>query len=313
MEDRESQLVSVVVPVYRCEDFLSELVVRAVKAIRASGHRPEIVLVDDRSPDGAWNIIDDLAAGHEEVVGVRLSRNFGQHAAITAGLNVCCGDKVVVMDGDLQDPPELISKLLDAARNHDVVMTRRIGDFQNVVRRIWGRAYFRLVSAIGGERIDPFIGGYALLDRKVVDAFVKFGEQDRHFLFILRWLGFDSGIVDYERHVRSSGRSSYNLRRRMVHASHGILFQGTRFLGIVVFSGFVCSITGGFLGVWAAYQRIIGGALAGWTSLVALILLTFGILIVVQGVVGLYVGRVFQESKGRPVYVIDKIVGRYDN
>ena len=312
MENKESLVVSVVVPIYRCEDFLSELVGRVMMAIRATGSRPEIILVDDRSPDGAWNIISDLAAAHEEVVGLRLSRNFGQHAAITAGLAVCCGDKVVVMDGDLQDPPELIPELLDAAKNHDLVMTRRTGDFQGLVRRVLGRAYFRLVSAVGGERIDPFIGGYALLDRKVVDAFVRLGEQDRHFLFILRWLGFNRGIVNYERPVRSSGESSYDLRRRATLAAQGILFQGTRFLGIAIFAGFACAIAGGTLGAWTVYQRIVGGALAGWTSLVALILLTFGILIAVQGVVGLYVGRVFQEAKGRPVYVIDEVVGRYD-
>jgi dolichol-phosphate mannosyltransferase len=310
MEKREPSVVSVVVPVYKCEDFLHELVDRVMMVIRATGNRPEIVLVDDRSPDGAWSIISDLADLHEEVSGLRLSRNFGQHAAITAGLAACCGDKVVVMDGDLQDPPELIPELLDAAQNHDVVMTRRLSDFHGVVRRTLGRAYFRLVSAIGGSRIDPLVGGYALLDRKVVDEFIRFGEQDRHFLFILRWLGFDQGFVDYERPIRPSGRSSYDLRRRMFHAVEGIFFQGTRFLMITVFAGFTCSVAGGVLGIWATYRRVVDDALAGWTSLVALILLTFGILVIVQGVVGLYVGRVFQEAKGRPVYIVDKVVGR---
>jgi len=282
-------------------------------AIRATGNRPEIVLVDDRSPDGAWNIVNDLAAAHEEVVGLRLSRNFGQHAAITAGLAACCGDKVVVMDGDLQDPPELIPELLDAAEKYDVVMTRRLSDFHGVFRQMLARAYFRLASAIGGNRIDPLVGGYALLDRKVVDEFIRFGEQDRHFLFILRWLGFDQSFVDYERPIRPSGRSSYNLRRRMSHAARGIFFQGTRFLMIAVFAGFACSVAGGVIGIWAVYRRVVDGALAGWTSLVALVLLTFGILVVVQGVVGLYVGRVFQEAKRRPVYIVDEVVGRYND
>lgn len=313
MEKREPSVVSVVVPVYKCEDFLHELVDRAMMVIRATGNRPEIVLVDDRSPDGAWNIISDLAAAHEEVVGIRLSRNFGQHAAITAGLNACSGDKVVVMDGDLQDPPELIPELLDVAKNYDVVMTRRLNDFHGVVRRMFARAYFRVASAIGGSRIDPLVGGYALLDRKVVDEFIRFGEQDRHFLFILRWLGFDQGFVDYERPIRPSGQSSYDLRRRMSLAARGIFFQGTRFLMIAILAGFACSVAGGVLGIWAVYRRVVHGGLAGWTSLVALILLTFGVLIAVQGVVGLYVGRVFQEAKGRPVYVVDQVVGRHDH
>ncbi len=306
MEHVDQRVISVVVPVYSCAEFLIELAHRCIETIESRGDRAEVVLVDDRSPDGAWGLIRTLADADSRIIGIRLSRNFGQHAAISAGLASCSGGKAIVMDGDLQDPPESISDLLDAAAGHDVVFARRLGPHQGPVRRLLGRWYFAVLSVMGGGRIDPSIGGFVLMDRAVVDAFLRFSEKDRHLLFILRWLGFDQTTIEYRRPSRPSGRSSYDLRRRIHHAFRGILFQDTRFLGAIVVLGFTASALGGCLGIWAIVQRLTAGSQAGWTSLVALVLVTFGILVAIQGVVGLYVGRVFEESKGRPIYVVDE-------
>jgi len=312
VETTEPIVVSVVVPVYRCGEFLEELVSRAISTIEALGHSAELVLVDDRSPDNAWETIQMLARREPSVRGVRLSRNFGQHAAITAGLSACTGSKAVVMDGDLQDPPELIRELLTASTHHPVVLTRRTGNYDAPARRLASHLYFRCVALLGGAQVDSKVGGYALLDRRVIDAFLEFGEQDRHLMFIVDWLGFSRTTVEYHREARPSGRSSYDLRRRIRHGMRGLLFQNTRFLGAVVLLGFVASGLGGAIGLWAVLRQLAGSALPGWTSLVALILTTFGIIVAIQGVIGLYVGRVFEESKRRPVYVIDELANQDD-
>ncbi len=303
-----SPLLSVVVPVYGCVDSLPELVQRVVSAVVEADWVAEVVLVDDCSPDDSWSTIESLVSSRSEVVGVRLSRNFGQHAAITAGLATCKGQKVVVVDCDLQDPPELIPEMLRLAVEYDVVLGRRQGNYQSRPRLLLARLYSRLVSIIAGTQFDPAIGTFSLIDRKVVDAFLKLGEHDRHFIFAIHWLGFKQTTIDFLRQPRSVGASSYSLRRRLSHAMHGIMFQNTRFLNLVVFTGFTTATLGSGLGAYTIFRRITASALPGWTSTVSILLFTFGTLVTIQGVIGLYIGRIFQEVKGRPLYLIDHVL-----
>ena len=302
-----SPLLSVVVPVYGCVDSLPELVQRVVSAAVEADWAAEVVLVDDCSPDDSWSTIESLVSSRSDVVGVRLSRNFGQHAAITAGLATCKGQKVVVMDCDLQDPPELIPEMLGLAVEYDVVLGRRLGNYQSRPRLLLANIYNRLVSTLAGAQFDPAIGTFSLIDRKVVDAFLTLGEQDRHFIFAILWLGFKQTTIDFQRQPRSVGASSYTLRRRLGHAVQGIMFQNTRFLSLIVYTGFTTAALGSALGIYTIVRRITASTLPGWTSTVALLLFVFGTLVTVQGVIGLYIGRIFQEAKGRPLYLIDHV------
>ena len=161
---------------------------------------------------------------------------------------------------------------------------------------------------MAGAQFDPAIGTFSLVDRKVVDAFLKLGEHDRHFIFAILWLGFKQTTIDFQRQPRSVGASSYTLRRRFGHAMHGIMFQNTRFLGLVVSTGFITAALGSVLGVYTIIRRITADTLPGWTSTVALLLFVFGALVTIQGVIGLYIGRIFQEVKGRPSYLIDHVL-----
>ena len=306
-KNASSPLLSVVVPVYGCVDSLPELVQRVVAATVEAGWAVEVVLVDDCSPDNSWSTIESLASSRSEVVGVRLSRNFGQHAAITAGLATCKGQKVVVMDCDLQDPPELIPEMLGLAVEYDVVLGRRQGNYQSRPRLLLAKSYNRLVSIMSGTQFDPAIGTFSLIDRKVVDAFLTLGEQDRHFSFAILWLGFKQTTIDFQRQSRSVGASSYTLRRRLGQAVQGIMFQNTKFLGLVVSAGFTTAALGGALGIYTVVRRITASTLPGWTSTVALLLFIFGTIVTLQGVIGLYIGRIFQEVKGRPLYIIDHV------
>lgn len=299
--------LSVVVPIYGCGPCLHELHRRTAATLDGMGVSYEMVLVDDCAEDGAWPAMQDIAAGDPRVRGVRLSRNFGQHAAITAGLAQARGDRVVVMDCDLQDPPEEIPKLYAAAlEGHDIVLGRRASSRHNRGRRAGSRLYFRVMSAFTGLPFDGSFGTFSIISRKVVTAFLQFQDQDRHYLFILHWLGFRHTAVDYDHHERPVGKSSYSLIRLFQHALDGVFFQTTVALRMIVAAGFVMAALGALFAAYLVFSRITGSAYPGWTSLAVFTLTIGGFTIISTGVTGIYVGKVFDQVKGRPLFVVDR-------
>lgn len=296
--------LSVVVPVYGCKTCLTALHAR-LSAVLSAVATYEIVFVDDHSPDDSWPLIVDLARNDTHVRGFLLSRNFGQHAAITAGLRKCQGNWAVVMDCDLQDPPEEIPKMLEAARSgFDVVFGRRIQKKHSFFRRIAARAFFRIVNFFNKSHLQGDYGSFSIVSRKVIDAFHQVNDQDRHYLFILNWLGFRSAEVQYEHGERHSGVSSYSLRSLIRHALSGIFFQTTILLRWIVYLGFWVSILGALLAAYFIYQYVAHAVVPGWTSLAVLILLIGGFIIASTGISGLYVGKIFEQVKNRPLYVV---------
>jgi dolichol-phosphate mannosyltransferase len=300
--------VGVVVPVYRCDECLQELHRRLKPALDAISPDHEIVFVDDRSPDHAWATLQRIAAADPHVVAVRLSRNFGQQAAITAGLATSRARWVVVMDCDLQDPPEAIAALYaKASEGYDIVLARRMQKRHHWLRRSMARAYARLLGFFGATKGDTAHGSFSIISRKVVDAFLQMGDRDRHYLFILKWLGFDTAEIEYAHAERFSGRSSYTLRALLRHAASGLFFQTTVLLRWIVYLGLWVAVAGiGLAGyfIWMYFRHSV---YPGYTSLVVLILVVGGVIIMSTGVAGLYVGRIFEQVKGRPLYVIDEV------
>lgn len=306
--------LSVVVPVYGCADCLPVLHRRLSAALETCTASFEILLVDDCAPDGAWRVICELAAADRRVRGLRLSRNFGQHAAITAGLAECKGRRAVVMDCDLQDPPEVIPQLWEKAlAGHDIVLARRKRKRQTVFRRIAAALYFRTLGALSKQRFDGEFGAFSIVSRQVIDAYLRFQDRERHYLFILYWLGFDAAAVEYEHASRHSGTSSYSLRALLRHAVNGIVFQTTTVLRWIVYFGFTVATAGAFLAAYLIYLYLTRTPPPGWTSLAVLILLVGGFIIMSTGVTGLYIGKIFEQVKGRPLYVIDKRVNHERN
>jgi dolichol-phosphate mannosyltransferase len=298
--------MSVVVPAYGCVGCLETLCERLKSTLDAIASWHEIILVDDRSPDGTWEAIRDLRTRFPEVRGIRLSRNYGQHIAITVGLKAARGDVAVVMDCDLQDPPERIPDLLaELRRGHDLVLARRASRSHSRFRVVAAAWYFRLLSLVSARRIDGSYGTFSILSRKVIDAFLEFPERERHYLFILRWLGFDSGSIDYEHAQRSSGASSYTLRRLASHAFDGLFLQATHLLRWIVSAGLLFAFFGTMLAFYYIYRYMVDGAVAGWTSLVVLLLICTGVILTSLGVIGLYIGKIFDQTKGRPLYLVD--------
>ena len=302
--------LSVVVPVYGCRDCLEQLHQRLVKALEPIASSYEMIFVDDRSPDAAWALLEQLARSDPRVRALRLSRNFGQHAAITAGLAASRGDWTVVMDCDLQDPPEAIEALFAKAREgFDLVLARRGQRSHSPVRLFLGRMYFKVLNTVMGTSIDGRYGTFSILNRKVVDAYLSLGERDRHYLFVLHWLGFEQGTMDFDHGARAAGTSSYTMGRLLQHAVSGVFFQTTNLLLYIVYLGFFVAACGVLLAIYLVVLVIVATPPPGYTSAMVLGLLLGGFIIISTGVTGLYIGRVFQQVKGRPLYLVDTVVG----
>jgi dolichol-phosphate mannosyltransferase len=303
--------LTVVVPVYKCDECLTHLHQRLHDALDGKVLSMELLFVDDRSPDGSWETLQGLARVDECVKVVRLSRNFGQHAAITAGLEHAAGTWIVVMDCDLQDPPEYVPELYAKAQEgYDVVFARRITDRRSFSRGLASAAYFRMLNAALGTSFDSGYGNFSLISRKVRDEFLRVRDTDRHYLMILRWLGFTTASIDFQQEPRYAGKSAYTVGMLLRFALDGFFFQTTTLLRWIVYAGFLISVVGVILAGFFVVNYFVGDPYPGWTSLGVLLLLLSGFIIVSTGVTGLYVGKIFVQAKNRPLYVIDRVLQR---
>jgi dolichol-phosphate mannosyltransferase len=299
--------VSIVVPVYRCDECLVALYERVVAALEPVTTRFELILVDDRSPDDGWKTMKALADRDSRVRPLRLSRNFGQHPAITAGLAHARGRWTVVMDCDLQHPPEEIPRLLAKARDgYDVVFARRRGGRHSWFRKRAAAAYFALLNAAMKTQMDPDIGNFSVISARAREAFLQVRDKDRQYLMILWWIGYPHATIEFEFAERYAGRSSYSLAGLIAFALEGLFFQTTTVLRWIVYAGFVISSAGGALAVFFVVNYFAGSPYPGWTSLGVLVTLLSGFTIVSTGVTGLYVARIFVQVKDRPLFLVDE-------
>jgi dolichol-phosphate mannosyltransferase len=297
--------LSVVVPVYGCADCLAALHDRLTRSVAQVTERYELVFIDDRSLDGGWEVLQRLARADAHVRAFRLSRNFGQDAAITAGLSQARGGWAVVMDCDLQEAPEDIPRLWAAAgEGYDIVRTVRKGWRHSRFRRSASRLYRRLTIETD---VRPDYSNLSLLSRRVIDAFLRLRDRDREYMIALDWLGFDSTAIEIEHHERHAGESGYTLERLVRVALDGMFFRSTVLLRLVVLVGFIIALIGLVIAGFeiADYFLEPDKTVPGYTSLAVLLLVLAGFIIVSVGVVGLYVGRIFEQVKNRPLFLID--------
>ena len=302
--------LAVVVPVYRCSECLLVLHERLTRTLRDLGVTYEILFVDDRSPDDSWPVLADLADRDPTVRAVRLSRNFGQQAAITAGLAESRASWTVVMDCDLQDPPELIPRLYAKAREgHDIVLARRRGRSHSPFRLLAARIYFTFLRIFLKAKIDSGFGAFSIISRKARSAVLRVPDVDRHYVPILLWVGFEQASIEFEHAERYSGESSYSIGSLLRLAVSGIFFQTASLLRWIIYLGFLFAFLGVCLAAVLVVSYFFFEPYPGWTSLAVLILLTGGFIIVSTGVSGLYIGMIFKQVKNRPLYIIDETAG----
>ena len=299
--------ISVVIPVYGCEACLIALHQRLTESLKNLVSEYEIIFVDDCGKDNSWYILEDIAKQDHYVKVFRLSRNFGQHAAITAGLSQSLGNWVVVMDCDLQDPPENIPYLYEEAmKGFDIVLAKRKEKQHSGFRKLAAKLYFKILNFFSKSNLDGDYGSFSMISRKVVNSFLSIKDLERHYLLILQWLGFRTTSIEYKHGERYSGKSSYSLSNLINHALEGIFFQTTRLLRWIIYAGFFISSLGFLLSIYYIWQYFLHGSLPGWTSLAVLILIMSGFIIISIGVTGMYIGKIFEQVKERPLFIIDQ-------
>lgn len=303
--------LTIVSPVYGCRGCLEDLVDQVESAAHATGLTFELILVDDASPDGAWPRIVELATTRPWLRGLKLSRNFGQHSAISAGIEHGRGEWTVVLDCDLQDPPSAIPQLLDKAikEDLDVVFVQRLNRKDSAAKRFSSWAFFKTLTWLTDIPQDASTANFGIYHRRVIDAVAAMPEHNRSFPLMVKWSGFHTGYLGVEHAERAEGRSSYTLRRLLRLATHIAVGYSEKPLRLVAGCGIICSLVA-FAMVAFSIARWLEGdiAVAGYTSIMASIWLIGGLSLFSLGVVGLYVGQVFRNAQGRPYYIVSRTV-----
>ncbi|MDP9068260.1 MAG: glycosyltransferase [Actinomycetota bacterium] len=303
---------SLVIPIYNEEESLPELLNRLRSVMDELDASSEVILVDDRSTDGSFAIMLEAAQQDARFKIVRFARNFGHQLAITAGLDFAGGRAVVVMDGDLQDPPELILEMAKRWREgYEVVYAireMRLGD--SFFKRTTASIFYRVLRKLSGADIPANVGDFRLVDRKVVDAFKEMRESNRYVRGMFSWLGFEQIGVPFTRAKRFAGKTKYPLRKMVNFAIDGIVGFSQAPLRFVLHLGFILATLSFLGGGAAALVKLFGVyAVPGWASLVVITFFLAGVQLIILGVIGEYVAQIHREVKHRPLYVVDRRIG----
>lgn len=307
-----SPSLSIVSPVYRAEALVPRLAAELHKVLETTCEDYEIILVEDGSPDDSWQAVVQACAQDSRVLGLKLSRNFGQHYAISAGLSRARGKRVIVMDCDLQDRPSEIPKLLAKAdEGSDIVLARRAVRQDGFFKRMTSRVFYGVLGWLTGVKQDPAIANFGVYSDKVIAAINSMPETIRYFPTMVRWVGFRTTTIDVEHAGREEGTTSYNLRKLLNLALDICLAYSDKPLRIVVGTGFVVSLVGFAFAAYTIFLAMRGQiAVLGYASLIVSLWILAGLIIFIVGVVGLYVGKAFEVIKRRPAFIIDEILNK---
>lgn len=302
--------ISVVSPIYKGADMLHALVERCEKAIFTITDDYELILVNDHSPDNSWEIITQICASDPKVVGVDLSRNWGQHPAISAGLSVSTGEWVVVMDCDLQDRPEEIPALYQKAlEGYDIVYARRVERQDGYWKRLSSTIFHTVYDWLAGYKTDKTIANFGIYNRIVIDEVCRIPDLSRGFGSLLHHLGFNSTAIDVTHAERMSGSSGYTLAKLLKLAFENCIANSNKPLRITVEIGLVMSTVSFLLALYNLIAKLCGIiSVEGFTTTVFSIWFVGGLLLFVCGIIGLYIGKIYDQVKGRPYVVIRKVI-----
>ena len=309
----QMQLISIVVPCYN-EEEVFETTHQRLSEIMSSlegRYNYELIFVNDGSKDKTLTILKEKALTDKHTKVLSFSRNFGHQVAITAGLDHCNGDAAVVIDADLQDPPKIILEFIKKwEEGHDVVYgKRRQRDGESHFKLITAKYFYRIINRLSDVEIPVDTGDFRLMDRKALNQFLKMREIYRFVRGMVAWIGFIQAYVEYDRESRFAGTTKYPLKKMLNLASDAILAFSNVPLKIATFVGFMTSLIA-FIGIlWALYARFFGSYEAGWTTLMLAVLMIGGIILIVLGIIGSDIGRIYNEVKGSPLYIIQDKVG----
>ena len=300
--------ISVVSPVYFGEQLVDELVSRLDNSLRQLSDDYEIILVEDGSPDNSWESIAKACSINSKVKGIKLSRNFGQHYAISCGLEYANGDWIVVMDCDLQDRPEEIGKLLEKAlTGYDIVFAQRVDRQDTFLKRMSSLAFYKVFSYLTDTNQDPSVANFGIYSKKVINAVLSMQDTIRYFPTLVQWVGFNSTKIKVEHNARLDGHSSYSWKKLLTLAAKNIIAFSNKPLVIFVKLGMFISFLSFISGLIYLYKYFTGQIeVLGFTSIIITINFLAGLIILIIGVVGIYLARTFEQVKGRPRHIVEK-------
>ena len=308
-------MYSIVVPVFNEQSVIDEFSKRVLTVMDSLGEPFEIIFVDDGSTDATFQKASLWASRAQQVKALRLSRNFGHQVAITAGMDAATGRAVVVMDGDLQHPPELIPEMARkwAEGFHVVNTTRMETDGIPLKKKLFSKIFYKVINIDTEVPIYPDAADFRLMDRAAVEAFRQLREQDRFVRGLTSWIGFKQTFVPFNAPERHSGESKYTLRKMIRFAANGITSFTTLPLKAVGTFGLIVAAASFFYAAFALYQKIVLGiTVEGWTSLLVGILFLGGVQLISIGVLGAYIARIFRQVKNRPLYFVQERAGRFE-
>ena len=303
--------ISIVAPAYKCSECIEELYKRLVLSLEKITDSFEIIFVNDGSPDNDWEKIKEIASSDNRVKGINLSRNFGQHYAITAGLDYVSGNWIVVMDCDLQDQPEEVEKLYNKANEgFDIVLARRAERKDSVFRKLLSKVFIKVYIYFTEVDIDNSVANFGMYSRRVISSCKKLREQNRNFPLAIKWLGFSIVYVNVEHSKRFAGKSSYSFYKMLNLAIDAIISQSNKPLRLSIKLGFIMSLSSFIYGSFLIIRYFVNDIdVQGWTSMMVSLFFIAGLLLANMGLLGLYIGKIFDETKNRPLYIIKEILG----
>jgi|SRR5665213_120917 len=301
-----SSLISVVVPVYGCGECLLKLHERLSSVLTAMKTDFEIILVNDASPDGAWDVITRICALDGRVKGVDLSKNFGQHYAICAGLDLAVGSHIVVMDCDLQDDPSEIPRFFKKiSEGYDAVLGRRAQRQDSWFKRTSSKAFYWALSALTESKLDGGVANFGMYRRPVIEAVRSMGDKIRFFPVMVQWVGFKTASIEIRHGERYAGETSYSWAKLFRLAAHVAMSFSNKPLILIVNTGFAISSVAMLYALVIVIKALTGGIIVpGWSSVIISLWFLGGAQMIVVGIVGLYVGKTFEATKARPLFLV---------
>ncbi len=303
--------LAVIVPCYNEELVIGESYRRTKAALQSMSIDTEIIYINDGSRDKTRELLDGIAASDPHVKVIHFSRNFGHQPAVTAGINNCDADLAVILDADMQDPPELIPSILELQEKENanvVYCVRRSREGESLFKKFTAKAFYRLLNYMSDVSFPLDTGDFRMVDRKIMDQFDRFQERGKYIRGLISWLGYKQVPFYYEREARIAGETKYPFSKMWKFASTAMLYFSKKPLRLATSLGFIAVVVGIVLAAWFTLGKIYGfsNAESGWTSIMTSVIFFGGVQLLTVGVLGQYVGILFDEIKARPEYIIDE-------
>lgn len=302
--------ISFVSPVYKTEKILNKLVSEIQKVMLEINHPYEIILVDDRSPDNSWEVMKLISSQVKEVKSIRLSKNFGQHPAIMAGLSLAKGEWIVVLDCDLQDKPKEVLKLYNKAKEgFDIVLAKRRKRQDNFLKKLSSYIFSQIYGYFTDTNYDNEVANFGIYHNKVIKSILEISDSIKFFPLFVKFVGYKSTSIIVEHGIREDGNSSYNYTKLISLAFNSIISFSNKPLKLFVKFGLLISFISFIFGLYNIYLALTNQIdVIGYSSIIVSIWFLSGIIITIIGVTGIYIGKIFDQTKKRPIFIIDEIL-----